>query len=526
MLALEQQYLRRILQAPVYQLAQRTPLQPAPRLSRRLGVPVWLKREDLQPIFSFKLRGAYARMCQLNAAERAAGVIAVSAGNHAQGVALSARHLGIRACIVMPRTTPSIKVDAVRELGAEVVLAGDHYEAASETALQLAQQHQLCFIHPFDDPWVIAGQGTIGMEILQDWPAVQNTTSQPMAAPQAIYVPVGGGGLIAGVAAYCKAVNPAVQIIGVEPEDAASLQAALAAGSRVSIAQPGLFADGVAVKQVGHHPFMLARRLVDRVVTVSTDALCAALRDIFEDTRALVEPAGALAVAGIQKDFEQGRISNDSAGLVAINSGANTNFERLGHAVERAQLGSGAEALLAVGIPERPGAFLRFCQDLGLWPISEFNYRYADPRQAQIFVGIRHPGGGAALVRQLVDQGYPASDLSQNELAKVHLRHLVGGHLAQAVPERIFRFQFPERPGALLEFLQALACRWNISLFHYRNHGAAYGRVLVGFNVAPRESQEFARFLEGLAFPWQEESDNPVYQRFLAHPARSQREVA
>ena len=504
----EQAYLRRILTAPVYDVAQRTPLHPAERLSQRLGCALWLKREDQQPIFSFKLRGAYNRMCQLTAAERQRGVLAVSAGNHAQGVALAATRLGVSACIVMPRTTPAIKIEAVRQRNAEIRLVGDRYDEASAYAEALAHDSGRTLIHPFDDPWVIAGQGTIGLEILQD--------CRP--APAAIYVPVGGGGLIAGIAAYCKAVNPQVQIIGVEPDDAASLQAALRAGRRVQLEQPGLFADGVAVKQVGKHPFALARRLVDGVITVSTDEICAAMQDIFEETRTLVEPAGALAVAGVKRDVADGRWHAESRPLIAVNSGANTNFDRLGHVVERAQHASRNEALLAVAIAERPGAFLRFCEDLGQSAITEFNYRYASPAQAQIFVGLRDTDGRSRIIQRLIGQGYAVADLSHNELAKVHLRHLVGGTLPSDQRERAYRFEFPERPGALLQFLRVLACRWNISLFHYRNHGAAYGRVLVGFMVPPGEDQAFTEFLDQLGLPAHEETANPAYQRFLARP--------
>lgn len=512
---LEIDYLKRILRAPVYDIAQRTPLHHARRLSTQLGPEIWLKREDLQSIFSFKIRGAYCCMKQLDAAALQQGVIAVSAGNHAQGVALAARQLNAPACIVMPCTTPGIKVENVRHLGAEVILHGDQYDQAQAFAQQLATERGLTLIHPFDDPWVIAGQGTIGMEIMQDCPQV----------PDAIYIPVGGGGLIAGIASYCKAVYPDTQIIGVEPEDAASLNAALQAGKRVRIEQAGLFADGVAVKQVGRHPFNIAKRLVDRMVTVSTDEICHATQDIFQDTRALVEPAGALAVAGINKDcrlgYWQNSKHNETPHLVAINSGANTNFERLGHVVERAAYGSGQEALLAVSIPEQPGAFLNFCRSLGQHIITEFNYRYKHAFSAQVFVGIKSVSDISKLIQNMRSQNLEVVDLSDNELAKVHLRHMVGGSSPSPLREVLYRFEFPARPGALLEFLEALSCNWNISLFHYRNHGAANLRVLAGFHVPQQEQEQFEQFRLGLPFPSWCENNNPAYQYFLAHHAHS-----
>jgi threonine dehydratase len=494
-----------ILAVSVYDLARETELSPAPRLSRRLGHQVLLKREDQQPTFSFKLRGAHARIKTLSDAERSRGVIAASAGNHAQGVALSARHLGIGATIVMPRTTPSIKVEAVRDLGADIRLHGDGYDAASELASELAEQTGACLIHPFDDPQVIAGQGTIGLEIIR----------QCRETPHAVFVPVGGGGLIAGVALAIKSLSPETRIIGVEPSDAASFKAALACGRRVTLEQVGHFADGASVACIGAHPFQLARGLVDDVITVDADEICAAMRDIFEDTRTMVEPAGALAVAGLKR-----HVGPPGQRLVAINSGANVNFDRLGHVVERAIYGQGEEALLSATIPERAGSFLRFCRDLGRVSITEFNYRYASSDQARVFVGVRlgAPGERTEVVTRLQHRGYPVTDLTNNPLARSHIRHLVGGCLPCIRREVLVRFEFPERPGALLDFLTALAGRWNISLFHYRNHGAAYGRVLAGLMVAESEQREFTRFLNETGYPWLDESDNPAYRQFLATP--------
>lgn len=498
-------YLESILRARVYEVARQTSLDAAPSLSRRLNNTVWLKREDLQPVFSFKLRGAYNKMAQLSPAQRAAGVIAASAGNHAQGVALAARTLGIQALIVMPCTTPGIKVEAVQALGGQTILHGDTYDEAYAQAEHLVQIRGFTLVHPYDDLEVIAGQGTVGMEILRQAP-------QP---PHAIFVPVGGGGLIAGVAAYVKYVYPQVRIIGVEPDDAACLHAAMQAGERVRLAQVGLFADGVAVRQVGKLPFEVAQRAVDEVILVNTDEICAAIRDLFGDTRAIAEPAGALALAGLKRYVA--RTEAQQQHLVAVVSGANMNFDRLRHVAERASIGEHREALLAVEIPEHPGSFLAFCQALGRRNITEFNYRYADNHRAQVFAGIELTQGDAerhAVVDLLRAQGYAVVDLTENEMAKLHIRYMVGGHAPNAQHEQIYRFEFPERPGALLNFLTQMSGRWNISLFHYRNHGAAYGRVLLGIQVAPGEQDDFSQFLAQLGYAWTAETQNPAYRLF------------
>ena len=505
--ALLESYVRRILAARVYDVAVETPLQAAPLMSRRLGNQVWLKREDLQPVYSFKCRGAYNRMTTLTEAQRARGVICASAGNHAQGMALGAAHLGIRALIVMPRTTPEIKVKAVRERGARVVLHGDTFDEALTHARELEAREGLTFIHPYDEPDVIAGQGTVAVEILR----------QIRGPLDAIFIPVGGGGLAAGVAAYVKYLRPQIRIVGVEPEDAACLQAALKSKRRVELAEVGLFADGVAVKQIGKETFRILRHYCDEVITASTDEICAAVKDTFEDTRAVCEPAGVLALAGLKKWVQQ----HDANGLslLAIQSGANVNFDRLQHIAERAEVGEQREAILAVTIPERPGAFRQFCQAIGKRAVTEFNYRYNDPEQANIFVGIQVvPGeeGLSSLLSSLAAKGYPVEDMTSNELAKVHIRHMVGGPPPQrSLEELLFRVTFPERPGALMKFLQALGGRWNISLFHYRNHGAAYGRVLVGFQVPPGKGRALRKDLAALNYPLEEESDNSAYQRFL-----------
>ena len=507
-MSLTRDYLERILTARVYDVAIESPLDPMPLLSSRLGNRVLLKREDLQPVFSFKLRGAYNKIHHLHAkGELGSGVIAASAGNHAQGVALSAQRMGLRAVIVMPATTPAIKVNAVRRRGGEVVLHGDAYDEAYAHARQLAEAEGLTFIHPYDDPEVIAGQGTIGMEILRQHPD----------AIEAVFVPVGGGGLIAGVAAYLKHLRPATRIIGVEPEDAACMHAALAADERVVLPQVGLFADGVAVKQEGEETFRVARECVDEVILVSTDEISAAIKDIFDDTRAIAEPAGALAVAGLKR--YAARNATESGTLIAINSGANMNFDRLRHIAERAELGEQREALFAVTIPERPGSFRAFCETLGRRAITEFNYRYNDRRDAHIFVGVQLEGGASekeALVGLLREKGYPVLDMTGNEMAKLHMRHMVGGHGPRVEHEILYRFEFPERPGALLHFLTRMGAHWNISLFHYRNHGADYGRVLVGIQVPGEDRHEFEGFLESLGFPYWDETDNPAYSLFLA----------
>ena len=501
-------YLERILTAHVYDVAIESPLEAAPRLSARLGVQVLLKREDLQPtVFSFKLRGAYNKLAQLPPELRKRGVIASSAGNHAQGVALAARRMAVSATVVMPETAPSIKVQAVEALGARVVIVQGAYDDAQTEARRRCQAEQLAFIPPFDDPDVIAGQGTVGMEILR-----QHTG--PIAA---IFVPVGGGSLISGIAAYVKALRPEIRIVGVEPEDAAGMTESLRAGERVELAHVGIFADGVAVRRVGEEPFRLCRELVDEMILVSTDETCAAIKDIFEETRGIVEPAGALAVAGLKK--YAGRTPEREGALIAINSGANLNFDRLRHVAERAELGEGREAVLAVEIPERPGSFLAFCRAIGRRNVTEFNYRFADPGRARIFVGLELVGGSAEtgeIVAQLRREGYGVEDLSHNELAKLHVRHLVGGRSAQVSDERVLRFEFPEKPGALLRFLEAVGQRWNISLFHYRNHGSDFGRVLAGVQVPAGERAQFEAHLARLGYPHVDETDNPAYRLFLS----------
>ena len=497
---------RDILTSRVYEVARETPLDPAPRLSARLGCEVLLKREDLQPTFSFKIRGAYNRIARLSDAERSRGVIAASAGNHAQGVALSARRLAIRAVIVMPRTTPDIKVEAVRSLGAEVVLVGDHYAEAQRHAEQLAAEGGLVFVHPFDDPLVIAGQGTVAVEMLRQ--CAHDLT--------AIFVPVGGGGLIAGIAAYVKALTPATLVIGVEPVDADAMARSLDAGERVRLAHVGMFADGVAVQQVGRHTFPIAQQTVDEIVRVDNDAVCASIKDIFDDTRTIMEPAGALALAGLKAYTGRGGVRG--ARLAAVLSGANMNFDRLRFVAERAELGEGREALLAVTIPERPGAFGQFCRAVGNVVVTEFNYRLSGRSDAQIFVGVQiaSRADAEALVARLRAAGYETADLTDNEMAKLHVRHMVGGRTPHVDAERVCRFEFPERPGALMQFLDALGGRWNISLFHYRNHGADFGRVLAAFEVPNADRVKFEEFLVGLGYEYQLDEGNEAYRRFLA----------
>jgi threonine dehydratase len=496
---------RAALTSHVYDVARETPLQRAPRLSARIGADVWLKREDHQPVFSFKIRGAHNCIAALSDAERAGGVIAASAGNHAQGVAYSARHLGLRAVIVMPRTTPDIKVDAVRALGAETVLSGDHYSQAETEAYRLAAEHKLTFIHPFDDPRVIAGQATVGTEILRQRPA----------AMRAIFVPVGGGGLISGIATYVKGLMPTMQVWGVEPVDCDAMHQALQAGRPVPLEQPGLFADGVAVRQVGRYTFPLVQASVDGIIRVTNDQICAAIKDVFEDTRSIVEPAGALAVAGLKAYAER----NDAAdtALVAILSGANMNFDRLRFVAERAEVGEAREAIFAVTIPEQRGAFLAFCATLGSRVITEFNYRLSGRERADIFVGIaiRSRSDAEEIAAALRGRGFETVDLSDNELAKLHVRHMVGGRASEVVDERLCRFEFPERPGALLQFLETLSGRWNISLFHYRNHGADFGRVLAGFEVPDCDLDAFKNSLDTIGYWYQMELANEAYRRFL-----------
>lgn len=498
-------YLERILTARVYDVAQETPLDRAPRLSERLDNEVLLKREDVQSVFSFKLRGAYNKMVQLSPDLLACGVIAASAGNHAQGVALAAQRLGTTAMIVMPVTTPQVKVDAVKARGATVILWGDSYDDACTYARQLEIEKGLTFIHPFDDPDVIAGQGTIGMEILRQY-------QQPI---HAIFVAIGGGGLMSGIAAYIKRLRPEIRMIGVEPVDSDAMSQSLRAGERVSLKQVGLFADGVAVRQVGEETFRLCQQYVDEVILVSTDDTCAAIKDVFEDTRSILEPAGALAIAGMKAYVQRERITGES--LVAIACGANMNFDRLRFVAERAELGEGREAVFAVTIPEEPGSLCKFCDTLGSHSISEFNYRIADKNRAHIFVGIKVKGraDAQAIEQSFRGQGFKTLNLTDDELAKMHLRHMVGGKSPLADNELLYRFEFPERPGALTNFVSAMSPNWNISLFHYRNHGADYGRIVVGMQVPPTEMMQWEAFLETLGYRYWNESQNPAYKLFL-----------
>lgn len=506
-------YLERILRARVYDVAIESPLEPAPALSRRLGNRLLLKREDLQPVFSFKCRGAYNRMVHLKPAQRARGVIAASAGNHAQGVALAAQKLGCHAVIVMPVTTPRIKVEAVAARGAEVVLHGDSYSEAYAQAMKIKRRRGLTFVHPYDDPDVIAGQGTVGMEILRQ-------SARPV---DAIFVPVGGGGLIAGIAAYVKRLRPATRVIGVEPTDADAMARSLKAGRRVVLEHVGLFADGVAVKQVGKETFRLCRAHVDEVVLVDTDEMCAAIKDVFEATRVVLEPAGALAIAGPKAWVARRGVRGKT--LVAIANGANTNFDRLRFVAERAEVGEHRESVIAVTIPEQRGSFRRFLRSLGGRNITEFNYRMSDPREAHIFVGVtvRDREETGRIVRGLRRGGFRTLDLSDDEVAKGHMRHMVGGHLPAARPPRargslrelLYRFEFPERPGALMKFLTSMDPGWNISLFNYRNLGADYGSILVGMQVPGEETKEFRRFLARVGYPHSDETRNPAYRLFL-----------
>jgi threonine dehydratase len=499
-------YLERILNARVYDVAIETPLEIAANLTRRLGNTLWLKREDMQPVFSFKVRGAYNKMANLKPSQLARGVITASAGNHAQGVALAAQKLGCSATIVMPVTTPQIKVDAVRNRGAKVVLHGDSYDEAYDHARSLERKKGLTFVHPYDDPDVIAGQGTIGLEILR----------QHAGPIHAIFVAIGGGGLIAGIASYVKRLRPEIRVIGVEPVDADAMYRSLKAGRRVKLDQVGLFADGVAVKRVGEETFRICRELVDEVILVDTDATCAAIKDVFEDTRAILEPAGALAIAGAKAYVE--RTGIEDRDLVAVACGANMNFDRLRFVAEEAELGEAREAIIAVTIPERPGSFRTFCSLIGARNITEFNYRYADPAVAHVFVGVqvRDRAETERLVKALRRHGLEALDFTDNELAKLHVRHLVGGHAPGSVDdEMLYRFEFPERPGALLKFLNAMSRGWNISLFHYRNHGADYGRVLAGMQVPAADKKKFQAFLDELGYPYRDESRNPAYRLFL-----------
>jgi threonine dehydratase len=499
-------YLKRILTARVYDVAEESPLEPAPQLSRRLGNALLLKREDMQQVFSFKLRGAYNKMAHLDPDQLARGVIAASAGNHAQGVALAAQKMGCRAVIVMPVTTPQVKVDAVRGRGAEVVLHGDSYSDAYARALELQAREGLSFVHPFDDPDVIAGQGTIGMEILR----------QHQAPIHAIFVAIGGGGLAAGIGAYVKQVRPEIRLIGVQTTDSDAMDRSLKAGRRVELHDVGLFSDGTAVKKVGEETYRLCKEYLDEIVLVDTDAICAAIKDVFQDTRSILEPAGALSVAGAKAYVEREGLRDRT--LVAVACGANMNFDRLRFVSERAEIGEQREAVFAVTIPEERGSFRRFCETVGARNVTEFNYRIADATQAHVFVGIQvqHRGEASEIAAGFERAGFATLDLTDDELAKLHIRHLVGGHSPLARDEVLYRFEFPERPGALMRFLSSMSPNWNISLFHYRNHGADYGRILVGIQVPANEKREFKAFLSTLGYRYWDESRHPAYRLFLA----------
>lgn len=502
------EYLRQILNAKVYDVARETELEPATHLSKRLKNDVWLKREDNQPVFSFKLRGAYNKMAHLSLTELKRGVLAASAGNHAQGVALGAARLKCKAVIVMPVTTPQVKIEAVRERGGEwveIVLYGESYNDAYDHALVLEKKRKLTFVHPFDDPYVIAGQGTIGMEILR----------QHQGPIDAVFVAIGGGGLIAGVGAYIKALRPEIKVIGVQTVDSDAMKKSLAAGKRVELKEVGLFSDGTAVKLVGKETFRICQQVVDEIITVDTDAICAAISDVFADTRSILEPAGALAIAGMKAYVEREGWQNKT--LIGIACGANINFSRLRFVAERADVGESKEAVFAVTIPEERGSFKRFCSLLGQRNVTEFNYRIADSKQAYIFVGIgtQKSSDSAQIAKTFKKSGFNTIDLTQDELAKTHLRHMVGGRSVLAQNELLYRFEFPEKPGALMSFLSAMAPNWNISLFHYRNHGADYGRILVGLQVPPSEKKAFKEFLKTSGYRHWDESDNPAYQLFL-----------
>ncbi|SMF45721.1 threonine ammonia-lyase, biosynthetic [Pseudogulbenkiania subflava] len=504
-----QDYLERILTSRVYDVAIETPLEPAPNLSRRFNNTILLKREDLQPVFSFKLRGAYNKMAKLTTEQLEKGVITASAGNHAQGVALSAQKIGCEAIIVMPVTTPQVKIDGVTRRGGKVVLSGESFSDAYQHAMKLVAETGKTYIPPFDDPDVIAGQGTIGMEILRQHPGPVD----------AVFVAIGGGGLAAGVASYIKRLKPEIKVIGVQPVDSDAMKQSIDKGERVELKDVGLFADGVAVKLVGEETFRICRELLDEIILVDTDAICAAIKDIFEDTRSITEPAGALAVAAVKAYVEREGCRGKT--FVAINCGANMNFDRLRHVSERSELGERREAIIAVTIPEAPGSFKRFCAVIGNRSITEFNYRYADDKTAHVFVGVQISSKEdvTRIIDDLKSNGLDGIDLTDNELAKLHIRHLVGGHAPALRDERILRFEFPERPGALMRFLDAMRTDWNISLFHYRNHGADYGRVLVGIQVPGYDNEAFQTFLDSLGYPYIEETNNPAYKLFLGKTA-------
>ncbi len=499
-----QSYIKKILDANVYDVAIETPLQHARFLSQRFSNNILIKREDLQPVFSFKLRGAYNKISQLSEDEKKRGIVAASAGNHAQGVALSAQRLGIKATIVMPKTTPAIKVDAVKAWGGKVVLHGDTYDEASAHAKVLVEEKGMTYVHPYDDPEVIAGQGTIAMELLRQASSIDY-----------VFLPVGGGGLAAGIAAYLKYVRPEIKVIAVEPEDAACLKAAMEAKRRVTLSQVGIFADGVAVAQIGKETYRVLKDTIDDVITANTDEICAAIKDIFEDTRSISEPAGALSLAGLKKYAEENNIQDKT--MICIESGANTNFDRLRYISERTEFGEKREAVFSVEIPEKPGSFKKFCSLLGKRNITEFNYRYNDDQNAHIYVGmqIKSMQDKDDIQGKLANKGYPIVDMTENEVAKNHVRHMVGGHALHVDDEVVYRFQFPERPGALLSFLEQLGSHWNISMFHYRNHGSAYGRVLVGLQVPSAERKKVPPLLKQLGYRFEEETDNPAYTQFL-----------
>lgn len=499
-------YVKKILDARIYDLVEETPIDQAEILSQRFANRILLKREDLQPVFSFKLRGAYNKLLQLSPERRAVGVVAASAGNHAQGLALAAAKMGVRATIVMPCTTPKIKVDAVKARGAKVVLQGDTYDQASRYAQKLVAEKGMTYIHPFDDPEVIAGQGTVAMEILRQHPGQLD----------AIFIPVGGGGLCAGMAAYLKYVRPEIKIFAVESDDAACLAAALDAGRRVRLKDVGIFADGTAVAQIGKETFRVLKQTIDGVITVSIDEICAAIKDIFDDTRAIVEPSGALAAAGLKKHIESCGVEGQT--LLAVNSGANINFDRLRYISERTEIGEKREAVMAVTIPERPGSFGKFCRAMSKRMITEFNYRYTDHDEAHVFVGlsVSSDQDREDLIGELRKKGYPVTDMTDNEMAKLHIRHMVGGRAPEISDEVLYRFEFPERPGALSNFLIKLGGRWNISMFHYRNHGAAYGRILLGLQIPGDQRKKAAQFLDELDFPFREETENEAYRFFLS----------
>ena len=499
-------YIEKILTARVYDVAVETPLDKAKNLSKRINNNVLMKREDLQPVFSFKLRGAYNKIDQLLQKGELEGVIAASAGNHAQGLALAAQQRGVKATIVMPKTTPAIKVRAVKAYGAKAVLVGDTYDEAYDFAIAEAESKNLVFVHPYDDPDVIAGQGTVAMEILRQYP-------DPV---DAVFIPVGGGGLCAGMAAFIKYLRPETKVIAVEAEESACLAAAMDKKRRIILPQVGIFADGVAVKQIGKETYRIIKDNIDDVITVNTDEMCAAIKDIFDDTRSIMEPAGALGIAGMKKYVEQHGVENKT--LIAVNSGANMNFDRLRHVAERSELGENREALLAVTIPEKPGSFHKFCKILGKRGITEFNYRYSSADAAHVYAGIQLSEGAAekeTVIDLLKDKGYPVIDMTDNEVAKLHIRYMVGGRVQGLENEVVYRFQFPERPGALLQFLTNIGKRWNISMFHYRNHGAGYGRVLVGIQVPSKERKLIKEYLDKVGYPFWDETDNPAYELFL-----------